>query len=289
MDDFFAGLNSAAPTAERKVSTTATYIAIVLVLIVIAVALYWFFMKRADHVTEMGPWVLNGSDADVSTKTNSIITVFNNADIQSNLGNNFTLGLFVYMDDIKSERITIGGPSGDLRFKPFVYILGVGDIVIDPIHQVLHVRVRALDNKGFMNKSNMVTVEIPNFVVARWNQIVVTLEGRSLDVYVNGALAGSALLENLPIIKPLGVLMEKTPDFGGQAGLFQAWPRRLSENEIARNYARNTDTRHKPLIPDKGPSVYAIFKDMGKGLCDIGFCGFRFRVGPMEYVDYEFA
>jgi hypothetical protein len=289
MDDFFAGLNSGAPAAEGKVSTTATYIAIVLVLIVIAVVLYWLFMKRADHVTEMGPWVLNGSDADVTTKTNSIVTVFNNADIQSNLGNNFTLGLFVYMDDIKSERITIGGPSGDLRFKPFVYILGVGDIVIDPIHQVLHVRVRALDNKGLMNKSNMVTVEIPNFVVARWNQIVVTLEGRSLDVYVNGALAGSALLENLPIIKPLGVLMEKTPDFGGQAGLFQAWPRRLSETEIARNYARNTDTRHKPLIPDKGPSVYAIFKDMGKGLCDIGFCGFRFRVGPMEYVDYEFA
>lgn len=290
MKNFFGTYDTVVKnTFEGNASPTAVYIAIVLVLIVIGVFLFWFFRKRAEEVTEMGPWVLNGADTSVDKKKNSITTIFTNADIQSNLGNNFTLGMFVYMDDIQRERITIGGPEGDFRFKPFVYILGVGDVLIDPIHQVLHVRVKALDSKGIMNQSNIVSINISNFAVARWNQIVITLEGRSLDVYVNGVIAGSALLENLPIIKPLGVLMEKSPDFGGQAGLFQAWPRRLSEAEIARNYARNTDTRHRPLIPEKGPSIYAIFKDMGKGLCDLGFCGFRFKVGPLEYVDYEFA
>jgi hypothetical protein len=126
-------------------------------------------------------------------------------------------------------------------------------------------------------------------MVSRWNQLTITIEGRTVDIYLNGAIATSTLLDNLPSLKPLGVLLEKSPDFAGQAGLFQAWPRRLSEQEIIRNYKRNTDTRGKPLIPDIGTSIMDIFRNMGKGLCDIGFCGFRFRTGPMEYVDYEFA
>jgi hypothetical protein len=293
MENFFStasGLGeSSGITKDGKVSTVGVYIASVLLIFVVVVFLFWWFMPRADHVTAMGPYILNGANATVDTKTNSTETVFNNAQVESNLGNNFTLAFFVYMDDVTRERITIGGPEGDFRFKPFVYILGVGDVQIDPIHQVAHVRVKPLDRNGVMDRGGIVTVDIANFMIARWNQVVITIEGRSLDVYLNGVIAGSALLENLPIVKPVGVLLDKSPDFAGQAGLFQAWSRRLTESEIARNYKRNTNTRGKPLIPDVGPSLLSIFKDMGKGLCDIGFCGFRFRVGPMEYVDYEFA
>lgn len=287
MENFFS--NSVQTTSQTSISKSTTYVIILLVLISITIILIWYFWPRADHVTAMGPWNLNGPGAALKDKQNSTETVFTNADIEQNLGNNFTLSFFLYMSEVNREQIPIGGPSGDFRFKPLVFILGVGDILIDPIHQELHIRVKPLDRNGLLDPTKIVSIDVSNFMIARWNQVAITLEGRSLDVYVNGSIAGSALLENLPIVKPMGVLIEKSPDFHGQAGLFQAWPRRLSESEISRNYIRNTDTRRKPLIPETGPTMVSIFRGVVQNLCDIGFCGFRFQVGPMNYIDYEFA
>lgn len=278
MENFFSTAVEKTGLVQGKPSSITLYAGIIVVLFVLGALLYWWFKPYDVTKIVPGPFVLNGTVTENSTET-----IFSQTDVESTLGNNFTLSYFVYMDDVNRERIPIGGPKGDFRFKPILYILGVGDMLIDPIHQIGRIRIKPLDPEG------LITLNVDNFMIARWNQVVITMEGRSVDVYLNGALATSALLENLPTLKPLGVLLEKSPDFAGQAGLFQAWPRRLSEQEIVRNYKRNTDTRGKPLIPDIGPSILDIFKDMGKGLCEIGFCGFRFRTGPMEYVDYEFA
>jgi hypothetical protein len=285
MENFFSSATEQ-PKPTGKPSSKTMWIGAIVAIILVGAVLYWWFKPRADHVTAMGPYILNDSS---KVNKNSTETIFSQPDVETNLGNNFTLSYFVYMDDVNRERIPIGGPEGDFRFKPLVYILGVGDILIDPIHQIGRVRIKPLDQSGVIDRQGIVTIDIDNFMISRWNNLTITMEGRSVDVYLNGSIVNSALLENLPVLKPLGVLLEKSPDFAGQAGLFQAWPRRLSEHEIIRNYKRNTDTRGKPLIPDIGPSFFEIFKDMGKGLCDIGFCGFRFRTGPMEYVDYEFA
>jgi len=278
MENFFSTAKAAVTKPAENPSTLFLYIGIIVVLFVVGALVYWWLRPRELSTTVLGPYVLNGTATGNSTET-----IFTQKDVESTLGNNFTLSFFVYMEDVNRERIPIGGPEGDFRFKPLVYILGVGDVLIDPIHQVGRLRIKPL------NPEELVSVDFNNVMVSRWNQITITMEGRSVDIYLNGAIATSTLLDNLPSLKPLGVLLEKSPDFAGQAGLFQSWPRRLSEHEIIRNYKRNTDTRGKPLIPDIGPSIMDIFKNMGKGLCDIGFCGFRFRVGPMDYVDYEFA
>jgi hypothetical protein len=278
MENFFSTATAAVTKPAENPSTLFLYIGIIIVLFVVGALVYWWLRPRELSTTVLGPYVLNGTATGNSTET-----IFTQKDVESTLGNNFTLSFFVYMEDVNRERIPIGGPEGDFRFKPLVYILGVGDVLIDPIHQVGRLRIKPLNPEG------LVSIDFDNFMVSRWNQVTVTMEGRSVDIYLNGAIATSTLLDNLPSLKPLGVLLEKSPDFAGQAGLFQAWPRRLSEQEIIRNYKRNTDTRGKPLIPDIGPSIMDIFRNMGKSLCDIGFCGFRFRVGPMDYVDYEFA
>lgn len=275
MDSLFS---KADVSKTSSISSTTIYGISIVVLFVLGALLYWWFRPTDITKTVMGPYVLNSS-----VTANSTETIFGQTDVESVLGNNFTLGFFVYMADVNRERISVGGPSGDFRFKPLVYILGVGDVLIDPIHQVGQLRIKPVNPEG------KATINIDKIMAARWNQIVITMEGRSIDVYLNGNIMNSVLLDNLPNLKPLGVLLEKSPDFAGQAGLFQSWPRRLSEQEIMRNYKRNTDTRGKPLIPDEAPSILDIFRDMGKALCELGFCGFRFRTGPMEYVDYEFA
>jgi len=286
MDNLFSALNAqGTKTAPPVAGRNLWFIGIVVIILIAALA-YWYFKPRAKDVTVLGPYVLKGASM-IPNPENTVVTVFNQSQIDDALGNNFTFSFFVYMDDVNRERIPIAGPKGDFRFKTFINILGIGDIVLDPIHQMARLNFKPLTrNTGSLPGAS---IDIENFMISRWNQLAFTVEGRTVDVYLNGTLASSTLLENLPLLNPVGVLLETSPDFSGQAGLFQAWPRRLTTSQIATNYKRNTDTRGKPLIPDIGPKFTDIFKQIPRSLCDLGFCGFRFSVGPMEYIDYEFA
>lgn len=267
-------------------SFISIFIGIIVILLIAGGFAYWWFKPKALDVTIMGPYILRGDNGKPSTGT--IQSIFDQSHISA-LGNNFTMGSFVYMNDVNTERIPFAGPSGDFRFKPFLYILGVGDILLDPIHQIARVRIKPLTKTALIQPDAITNIDIDNFMIARWNQLVVTVEGRTVDVYVNGALAKSTILDNLPILNPAGLLLETSPDFSGQAGLFQAWPYRLKESEIATNYKRNTDTRGKPLIPDSSYSFLQMFKDLGDSICKKGFCDFHFATNPLKYVDYEYA
>ena len=276
-------------TPPLPISTTASssntfWISGVIAIVLISAFIYWYFRPQPKNAVNLGPFVLKGTQS--KPVADSTINVFEYNQIHSSLGNNFTLSFFVYMDDANNERIPISGPKGDFRFKPILTIMGVGTVTLDPIHQVARVRIQPLVSKAVIERSEATDIIVDNYMVARWNQITITLEGRTIDVYLNGALVKSALLENLPILYPVGILLQTSPDFSGQAGLFQAWPYRLTETDVIKNYKRNTDLRGKPLIPDVGIDFFNIFK---KNLCDIGFCGFRFSAGPLQYIDYEFA
>ncbi len=284
---FSGGVDAITNTIKSNVNeltpTQIIMFAIVL-LFAIAVFLFWKFKPRAEEVTVMGPIELKGAGNGVPSEQK---VLFTQSQIDTSLGNNFTYSMFVYMDDSNRERIPLGSPDGEFRFKPFITILGVGTILLDPIHQRARVSVSPL---AFKNREQQFTnIDIDNFMVARWNQLTITLEGRTLDVYLNGALAKSALLENVPLVKPVMVTMETSPDFSGQAGLIQAWSRRLTAGAIATNYKRNTDTRGKPLIPDIKPSLGHIWDVMKQGFCDLGFCNISINVGGLEYVDYQYA
>lgn len=269
-----------------KVGGWKMALGIVLIIFALFIALFVYLRPKAQDFVVMGPYILKGASSKPTGDT--IVTLFDQSQL-SNLGNNFTFGGFVYMDDTNAERIPLAGPKGDFRFKQLIQILGVGGIVCDPVHQMLRVQINPLASSAILKREGPVNIDVDGFVAARWNQVVVSVEGRSVDVYLNGVLAKSALLENVPLLYPVGVLLETSPDFSGQAGLFQAWPRRLTTEEVTRNYKRNTDTRGKPLIPDPVFSVSDFWNQVTSQLCKIGFCGYNFNVGPLQYVDYEYA
>jgi hypothetical protein len=275
-------------TSGGNRSSTGTIIVIVLsIALLVGLVLYYFFKPKPDHVTVLGPYNLKGVSA--SAGGSSQETLFDAVQLNKNLGNNFTLSGFFYMDEVNAERIPIAGPAGDYRFKPLVYILGVGTVIVDPLHQKVRVSIQPLTDPTVRRVDAPVNIDIDNFLVARWNQLTVTLEGRSVDVYLNGVLVKSALLENVPRLKPVGVLLETIPDFSGQAGLFQAWPRRLTGSEVIRNYKRNVDLRGKPAIPDGSLDWSEVWNTLKDKLCKVGFCGFNYDTGPLMYVDYQFA
>jgi hypothetical protein len=281
------GRNAAKNSGGFKLATPSIILIAVIALIVVGILLYLYFRKKPQMATVMGPYELKGISN--SGEKSSQETLLDASQLSSSLGNNFTFSMFLYMNDTNAERIPIAGPSGDFRFKPLVYILGVGTIIADPIHQKARLTLQPLTDRAVKKVDAPVLVDIDNFLVARWNQLLFSVEGRSVDVYLNGNLIKSAQMENVPLLAPVGLLLETIPDFTGQAGLFQAWPRRLTGPEVMLNYKRNVDLRGKPSIPEETIKISEILNYFKVNLCKVGFCGFKYDVGPLQYVDYEFA
>jgi hypothetical protein len=270
---------------------------LILILVIIAAGVIYvlYFMPKSDETTVLGPFVLNGiaSENDSSAGSN-LKSVLTQAQLIQSLKSNFTFSFFIYMDKVNDERIPFAGPKGDYRFKPLLKLLGVGEFVLDPVHQAALLRLNPLMPMSMNNNlTSPPYAEIEHVMNSRWNQITIAVEGRSIDIYLNGRHSTSLILENVTWTNPTGVLLETSPDFWGQAGMIQAWPRRLTEKELWENYKRVTDLRGKPNIPDGAPTFKSFWHELYKLLCHAGFCpnngkGREPDTG-IDYVDYEYA
>lgn len=101
-------------------------------------------------------------------------------------------------------------------------------------------------------------VTVDGVPMQRWVQVVITFEGRTADIYVNGQLVTSTTLRNLPpsavssiTLVPANVL--------GQLAYGQLWPRRLTVSEIANNYRDTSDSQGRP---DLGPDLLGPLKSL---------------------------
>ena len=274
------------------------FLIVVLLIIVVGLAYIWYFILRKDDETRvLGPFVIEGRPSENQKIGSSLRSVLTQAQLTKSLKSNFTMGFFIHMSKINEERIPFPGPEGEYRFKPLVKILGVGEFVLNPVHQKALLRLSPLVPTMMDGKFTPTPyAEIDQVLNSRWNQILIAVEGRSIDIYVNSHHATSLILDNLTWSNPTGVLLETSPDFWGQAGMIQAWPRRLNETEIKENYKRVTDVYGRPDIPDKGPAFSDIWKNVYQLLCQAGFCPKHGARGKrktntegLEYVDYEYA
>lgn len=114
-------------------------------------------------------------------------------------------------------------------------------------------------------------IALPKVPMQRWNQITAAFEGRTFDLFVNGALVKSHSLTNMPpsanssiTIVPGGIL--------GQIAYVQLWPRRLTIAEAGANYVDTSDSQGRPFI---GPGFSAALANIQVPnlFCPSGNCG----------------
>ncbi len=288
MSDFFnSAKDMVSGTSDiTQASPKKTLIIVILSIIVIAGIVFWYFRPKARDVTIMGPYELRGrSDKSV---LNPWISLMDADQIISTTGNNITCSFFVYMNDVNRERIPIGNTVDDFKYQYLAIVGNSIGVMLDPIHQKAKVTIVPMPVSGTTFKWS--DIEINDVMIAKWNQITITVEGRTVDIYLNGILATSTLLDNVPFMQFSGMMLNTSPDFSGQAGLIQVWPERRTTKQILENYKRNTDTRGKPLIPDKGFTFRDAWNRLTRSICKTtGFCGLRVEVAPMQYVEYDFA
>lgn len=270
------------------------FLIVVILIILLGIVYVLYFMPKSDETVVLGPFVLNGIPSEHQAGGSTVTSVLTKTQLSKSLKSNFTVSFFVYMDKLNMERIPFAGPEGEYRFKPLINLIGVGEFVLNPVHQKALLRLTPLVPSVMNGKVSLPPrAEIDNVMNSRWNQITIAVEGRSIDIYLNAHHATSLILENLTWTNPTGMLLETSPDFWGQAGMIQAWPRRLTEKEIWENYKHVTDLRGKPNIPDAQPTFKSIWHELYKLLCHAGFCPNNRkdsrRTDGLDYVDYEYA
>lgn len=270
------------------------FLIVVILIILLGIVYVLYFMPKSDETVVLGPFVLNGIPSEHQAGGSTVTSVLTKTQLSKSLKSNFTVSFFVYMDKLNMERIPFAGPEGEYRFKPLINLIGVGEFVLNPVHQKALLKLTPLVPSVMNGKVSLPPrAEIDNVMNSRWNQITIAVEGRSIDIYLNARHATSLILENLTWTNPTGMLLETSPDFWGQAGMIQAWPRRLTEKEIWENYKHVTDLRGKPNIPDAQPTFKSIWHELYKLLCHAGFCPNNrkesHRTDGLDYVDYEYA
>jgi len=147
-------------------------------------------------------------------------------------------------------------------------------------------------NTTYEGKTGIVEPEIltlPSVPSQRWTQITVAFEGRTFDLYVNGALIKSHTLTNLPTsaassitIVPGGLL--------GQLAYVQLWPRRLTVSDANANYLDTSDSQGRPFL---GPEFINTLSNiqLPNLFCPSGDCsgGSKPAANPSQTWEFPYA
>lgn len=144
-----------------------------------------------------------------SYQAGNVSTTINSSSIPSGVTYNFTYSIWLYVDDWSynygSEKIIF--TKGD---SPKVS-LGANE-------NDLNVSMRLDgDHNTFM-------CGLPNVPLQRWTNIIITLNGRSMDLYLNGKLTRTCLLKDVPKIDTTSnLLLTPNGGFSGYTTNFKYW------------------------------------------------------------------
>jgi len=257
---------------------------------------YYFFNKKTNAEVE-GLWILKPQNTnsaelyDLKTKkmvrANGMIDLLSESDSIQFMKETFTFGFFVSID--KSSIEMVDGTNLKNDFKPYqliVTIPGVYDIYIDPFHEMLSIEFYSYNASKY-------TVNIPTLKNQKWNQVLITIEGRSVDIYQNGVLLKSVELENVVASRPGKPKINMNPKMFARVALVQSWPKKLQEVDIINNYRSTTDIQGVPPIPKPVTFFSGIpeLKLLGMNLCVGSFCldSIESENDALSYVNYNYA
>jgi len=269
------------------------YLAIWLIVLII-----YYFYVGVSNAELRGIWKLKpdySKDSEkydektmVMMQTNGIIDLFTEKEATKFLSETFTFGFFITIDYSSIEGVR--GENLKSDYKPYQLVLslpGVYDIYVDPFHESLSIEFRSYKSANYK-------VVLPTLKNQKWHQIMITIEGRTADIYQNGMLLKSVALQNVIATRPGKPKINMNPEMFATVALVQGWPKRLKEAEIVENYKSNTDAQGVPPFPVLRED--ALFSNPFLWYRFTNFC-----IGPycndtlhgqddaLTYVNYEYA
>ena len=133
---------------------------------------------------------------------------------------NFSFSIWVYVDDWSyryGQEKVIFSRGGVGSFMPA--------LTLAPIENTLQVTMSVDDGQPF-------ETVVPNIPIQKWTNLIVSLNTRTLDIYVNGKLVRTSVLPGMPKMDPNAIL-NLTPrgGFSGYTSRFNYWNDTINPQE----------------------------------------------------------
>ena len=252
------GAFAASVPATFDKATTSPYILpvvvgllAVIIIVVIVVVVYQYKGNRPGYQT-LGPIDL--------FKPASVVVV-DRTTTKAQMGGSYTLSFYVKIDAVPDMR------NGATRLMSWS---GVWELDYNPATE--SAILNFLQVPDSRNDANLLyTMTIPGLPLQRWTQVTITSAGRSVDVYLNGALAQSAQLDNVPASADASIILAPSLVMG-QLAYVQLWSRRFMVGEVGANYTATSDSQGRPYLGVGFLSALGNFK-LPNLFCPSGNCG----------------
>ncbi|NDH69142.1 MAG: hypothetical protein EBY22_14830 [Gammaproteobacteria bacterium] len=265
-------------------------ILIVYVLLLVFSLLIWYFYDKPTFATVVGLWSIApdtvGAEAFVKGKmvpASGKMDLLNETQSQDFLSDSFTFGFFISIDNASIEIVKGESLKNDKKsYQNLLVLPGTFNVSVDPLHETL--RLNFLTHKAAAYE-----ILIPTLQVHRWHQFVISIEGRTADVYQNGILLKSVILPNVPASRPGKPFVYMNSDMYARLAYVQSWPKRLKEKEVTDNYRWNSDAIGTPALPESSASYVLGIPNFN--FCVGGYCldTQAAPVGALNYVEYTYA
>lgn len=268
---FLVGTAPAAFDAATKTPYILPIIVGVIALVIIAViviVVYQYKSARPGFQT-LGPLDL--------FKPASVVIV-DRPTTQRLMGGSYTLSFYVRIDAVPDMR------NGATRLMSWP---GVWNLDYNPATEsAVFTFFQTADSRD--DTALSYTVTVPGMPLQRWTQFTITSAGRSVDIYLNGALVQSAQLDNVPEAAFSSVILIPAMIMG-QLAYVQLWPRRFLVGEVAANYTATSDSQGRPYLGAGFLSALGGFK-LPNLFCPSGNCGVTSpTAAPAQVWEFPYA
>uniref|UniRef100_A0A6C0E6D3 Lectin/glucanase superfamily protein n=1 Tax=viral metagenome TaxID=1070528 RepID=A0A6C0E6D3_9ZZZZ len=248
-------LYSYVPKTPSDLSWAAPVV-IGIVLIAIIIYVIYVYLQPRPASSLVGP-------VDLYSPGNAVIV--DRPTTSSLLRGSYTLAFYVFINAV---------PDSGITSTPMLTCPGVWDLGYNAPQEQLIWRIGG-------------TVALPNVPAQRWTQVVLTVEGRTVDMLVNGALIKTHTMNNVAAIAASSISIVPGNIYG-RIAIVQTWPRRLPMCEVASNYASTSDSQGRPYF---GPDFINVFNGMSapNTFCPTGNCGTAPVAPPTMVWEFPYA
>jgi hypothetical protein len=214
-------------TETTGISYMVPIIAALVIIVVITIAVIVIIQYKAKRPARelMGPIQLFNPESPVIVDRPTVSKVMTNS---------YTLSMYFKLDSVPDMRTDVA-----LLAWPSVWALNY-----NPAQEEL---VWVFNQTQTSASSAPETVRVKNIPLQRWNQVVITFEGRTADVYCNGTLISSTTLNNITPLPNSSITIVPS-NVNGTVAYIQVWPRRLTVGDVGSNYVETSDSQGRPYL-----------------------------------------
>jgi hypothetical protein len=155
----------------------------------------------------------------------------------SNTSANFTYSIWFYVNDwnyrygetkfIFTRVLSGGAVSGTAdSVSSLNTLLPCPAVTLDPQQNNLNVSISCFNSSGPTSPNTTTnTTSIQNIPIQRWVNLLFSVYGRTLDLYIDGKLVRTSILPGIAKVNPQSsILLTPNGGFNGYTSKFQYWP-----------------------------------------------------------------